>query len=230
MKHLLELVNESLLTERQQQENKYDAEYISLTKEYLNILGEQNIKNSVQTAIDETNLLLSKIKDAVGYDLAKKIMNGQVIDRIIEGELAKSMNGCGGFSFKQGSEGKNDKDIECISIGSKIDTKYNDLEVSPGIKFDSNLAHSYGIELKCSQKNSIIGNKSYAQDEASKGSKKDKYSFYILITKLTPDPNLQITSNYGIDFCFLTQSDWLAAAKGNSAKIVAIDDRIIKLK
>ena len=218
------------IVERESYSNENDAQYKELAEVYLNLLGGPSaLKEKVETAIAKTNEIIKTIFDALGSDLTKKIVNSQVIGRIVEGELAKSLNGLGGFSFVQGSEGKNDKDIECVKNGGTVDKKFDDLQVANGIKFISSSAHSYGIELKCTQSNTVIGNKSYANDESSERSKKDKYSFYILLTKLKPDSNFVIQNNYNIQFCFLTQSDWKAAAKGNSAKIVAVDDRLIKI-
>ena len=77
--------------------------------------------------------------------------------------------------------------------------------------------------------NKVSGNKSYVIDKPSENSKKDKYSFYILITngKITND--LQISMDYDADFCYLTQSDWEAGKSSSFATPHVIEDRLIKI-
>lgn len=193
-------------------EANQDVELIDkMVNEYLENVGRGIIKAAVDNAISNTNNILKVFND---NNLAEYV-NGQMLGRIIEKELAKSCN-FGGFSFRQGSEGKDEKDIECISIGKKLPEEYN------AILGDIDNPHNYGIELKCTQRSKPVGNKSYAMDLTDDTTHKGKQSFYIVITNIhwgKGTTNANITS-YNVYFGFLRQMDWKGAAKGNSASVV----------
>jgi len=209
--------------------NEFDNEYIQLTQDYLDILDADQVHQRILKAIQETNKILAKIRDIIGIDIALEVFKGQAIGRIVEYNLVKTMNGCAGFKFFHGSENKNHKDLECEKIGKSLSDKYDTLKVSPSNTFDSKNPHSYGIELKFATTSNVAGNKAYVIDKPDENSKKDKYSFYILITngKITND--LQISLDYDASFCYLTQSDWEYGEKGSFAKPHVIEDRLIKI-
>ena len=197
-------------------EANQDVEVIDkMVNDYLEIIGRGNVRAAVDTAISNTNGILKVFND---NNLAEYV-NGQMLGRIIEKELAKNCD-FNGFTFKQGSEGKDEKDIECIGIGTRLPEEYD------VILGDVNNPHNYGIELKCTQGSKPVGNKSYAMDPTDDTTRKGKQAFYIVITNIRwrsgsgENITAQITS-YNIYFGFLRQMDWKGAAKGNSAAVVA---------
>ena len=196
-----------------------------MTQQYINLLGENNILDAVRDALEnKTNNIL----DIFNKNSITEFVNGQMLGRIIEKNLASGRT-IGGFAFRQGSEGRDEKDIECVSIGGqRLDEKFNE------IIGNVDDAHNYGIELKCTQGSRPVGNKSYAIDVTDDSTKKMKQSFYIIITNIKwgkGTANLRINS-YNVYFAFLQQKDWVGANKGNSASIrpdVWKSDRIIQL-
>lgn len=196
-----------------------------MVQDYLKNFGSSNICSAVETAIKNTNNIL----EVFNKNQLAEYVNGQMLGRIIEKELAKSCD-FNGFTFRQGSEGKDEKDIECESVGEYLDEKYNDILGNVKEK------HNYGIELKCTQSSKPVGNKSYAMDPTDDNTRKGKQSFYITITNIHwkngsgENLSAQIT-NYNIYFGFLRQIDWKGAAKGNSASVVPDAwKRMIRLK
>ncbi len=181
----------------------------NMTLDYINMLGINNIKSAVVTAINKTNNILKIFNNNEIAD----ILNMQMIGRIIEKMLAECCN-FNGFMFQQGSE-FDEKDINCTKIGEKLPEKYNK------ILTDISNPHNYGIELKCTSYPKPIGNKSYAIDNITDKTRKNKQSFYIIITNIKYGKgtnNVNIT-NYKVYFGFLRQSDWKGGSSGNAAYI-----------
>lgn len=219
--------------------------YKTLAKKYLTIVGgsksipedekalnnnAQNgieiFKGCIQNAIDETNKILKIFSDngIAGF------VNGQMLGRIVEAKLAESMKDVKGFTFEQGSEASNDKDIECKECPKEL------FELGLG-----DYAHFYGIELKCSQGTGITGNKSYALDVADgegKSTKSNKNAFYFLINYKAPIEipqtvdgqtskdvanNIKVNNfaitKYTCYFGFIEQNDWVYGDKGNAASL-----------
>ena len=141
-------------------------------------------------------------------------INAKMISGIIEHYLADEMSNINGFTFEQGKENSENKDICCKKINNKIleEDIFNDIDNE--LKF-------FSIELKCTtRKSSITGNKSYAIDKSEK-SQKNKQSFYILITyDYSFDENKNITIKLrNAYFGYIVQDDWIYGDTGNSSEL-----------
>lgn len=208
----------------------HNQDYAQIARSYLDLLGgEDEILIRALNAIEKTNIELAGAREKWGDDHAKIYCKGQLLGHMVETNLAEQMDGCGGFKFVQGKEQKNHKDIECIYAPYFLDKKYNSLPVSDESNFDVSTAHSYGIEVKFSTTKKISGSKSYAKDKHTARSKKDKYSFYILISNGRITDDIQISDDFDVYFCFLVQEDWSAGDAGNFASPKVIEERMIQI-
>lgn len=167
---------------------------IPKVKEYLDMLGEENLKTVIEKAISDSNEVIKTFKD----ENILEFINGHVIGRIIEKKLANRMKNINGFNYLQGRENRTDKDIICVKSPDKAkESSY------------------YSLECKTSIGSGITGNKSYAKDAPSENSK-DKNSFYILINNYKRVDEIETYNAY---FGYIAQSDWEYSDKGNSSRI-----------
>lgn len=186
-------------------------------EEFVKIINKNNaLKTTIIDAINDTNNILN-----IFYE--NNIMwfvNGQIIGKIIESVLAKRLNNSSklnGFSYKQSTSAKFEKDFVCTDFPKNEIDKIN--------IFKDKSENFFDIELKCSQSSQIIGGKSYAADKLSK---KNKKSFYIFINYNKPNiPNecendIEINKKFIIDvdkinisICYLEQCDWWYSSGGS---------------
>lgn len=191
----------------------------ALAQKYVECIGEDNIKSVVKSAENDINDVISKLWS---LDIPF-VTKGQFVGRVLETCIARHLTDLNGFRFQQGVENSSDKDFECKAIPGNVK---DDFEGFSDINKFNN-PHNFGIELKCFQGSSPVGNKSYAADDDN-GLKGDKKSFYLLIgytpikaSSKTGESLLQRISIRSIRVVYLLHSDWQAAAKGNSASLKA---------
>lgn len=225
MKSLVSFINE--MHKKDYDAEKYEnpethKKYKDMAEKYVKYCGKENFKACIDKAIIETNKVLRIFlqNGITGF------VNGQLIGHIIETKLVESLN-FEGFTFKQGREISDNKDITCIKVSKDF------LELG-------NPA-AYGIEVKCSQGTGITGNKSYALDVTTDSKDKikpNKDSFYLLINytsnikipQTIDDQNAEtiIVNNnvesFGIKlkscyFGYIEQNDWMYGDTGNSASL-----------
>lgn len=166
---------------------------IPKVQDYLNLIGEKNLVNVINSTIEDVNGVIESFKK----ENVLEFINGHVIGRIIEKKLAGCINKTNGFEFQQGAENRTDKDIICTKCPDDKNPSY------------------YSLECKTSLGPGITGNKSYAQDKKSENSK-DKNSFYILINNYK---KVDTIKTYNAYFGFIEQKDWQFGNKGNASRI-----------
>ena len=173
--------------------------------EYLKYISFEQLQKVVEQAIDETNQSISTITD-------RDVLESLGMGRLLETKLARSMNTIPDFTFVHGKENRKDKDIMCVS---GLVAEYP--------------ANFFSVEVKTSKTKSVIGNKSYANDTPTEGSK-DRNSFYIIICNYK---EVGIIKSYDAFFGYIEQKDWKPADSGSSAhldfKKLFYDGKLIKL-
>lgn len=228
MKRLISFINEGNIKD---EDKKL---YINYSHKYLEYLNNNNelcevIKKTFDT--DITDVLKIMNDNHISNFLDKKI-----IPRIVEYYLANKMSNVNGFTFEQSKENSKNKDICCTKINDKILEEDIFKDIDNPLEF-------FSIELKCSSNpSSITGNKSYAIDNPN-NPKKNKQSFYILITYDYSDENNKTNENNknknitvklrNAYFGYIVQNDWIYGNSGNSSSLKINDNeknnRIIQI-
>lgn len=235
MKSLQFYLNEghtSTYDKQEYMDNPKHEIYKQYALDYLSVLNSDGqLYTCIKEAINSTN----DVFDVFYSNGISGFLNGQMVGRIIETNLADQMKSINGFAYSQGQENSSEKDINCTVMPEDFDID--------GIE---SLPYNYGIELKCSKGKGITGNKSYAKDI---NGRKDKASFYILInyewpTDL-PENNEDVTQadllneykfnikSYTAYFCYLDKDDWWYGDKGNAASLkmgVLKQKRLLEIK
>lgn len=189
--------------------NKLYTNYSYKYFEYLN--NNNKLGEAIEAAFKNIN---ENILQIMNDNHISSFINAKMISGIIKHYLADEMSNINEFTFKQGKENSENKDISCEKINDKIleEDIFND--INNPLKF-------FSIELKCTtRKSSITGNKSYAIDKSEK-SQKNKQSFYILITyDYSFDENKNITIKLkNAYFGYIVQNDWIYGDTGNSSEL-----------
>lgn len=186
--------------------------YTNYSNKYFNYLNKDDkLTKAIETAFKKIN---ENILQIMNDNHISSFINAKMISGIIEHYLADEMSNINEFTFKQGKENSENKDICCEKINDKIlkEDIFKDI---------NNPSEFFSIELKCTtRKTSITGNKSYAIDNSGK-SKKNKQSFYILITyDYSFDENKNITIKIrNAYFGYIVQKDWIYGDTGNSSEL-----------
>lgn len=218
MKELISFINEVHIKEGNSksitEEDK--KSYINYSYKYFEYL---NNNGKLGKAIEETFKYISdNVLKIMNDNHISNFIDKKIIPRIIEYYLATKMSDINGFKFIQSEENSKNKDICCKKINDKI------LEEDIFKDINDNPLEFFSIELKCSSKpSSITGNKSYAIDK-SDNQKKNKQSFYILITydyfdnKTNGNKNITIKLKNAY-FGYIVQNDWIYGDSGNSSRL-----------
>jgi hypothetical protein len=163
------------------------------------------LNNIIQLAIDKYHKDLEFICSD-GED--RTYLLGNNLGRQLETLISKYLNNnTSDLLYRQGNEG-NECDFTCLT---------------------NNI---YSIELKTSKQFRvkipipvITGNKAYAEDKEDKKSKKSKNHFYLLINYDFKDYKV---ARYHAWFGFIKQSDWKAAKKGGTCKLITENEDLQK--
>ena len=211
MKKLISFINEAHRKEYslENTKNKLYTEYSYKYFEYLN--NNDKLGKAIEATFKNINDNILRI---MNDNHISSFINAKMISGIIEHYLAAEMSNINGFTFEQGKENSENKDICCKKINDKILEEDIFKDITEELKF-------FSIELKCStKKSSITGNKSYAIDKSEK-SQKNKQSFYILITyDYSFDENKNITIKLKTAyFGYIVQNDWIYGDTGNSSEL-----------
>lgn len=211
MKKLISFINEVHRKDYNLKDIKNEL-YTNYSYKYFEYL---NNKNELCKSIEQTfKNINDNILKIMNDNHISTFINAKMISGIIEYYLSNEMSNINGFTFEQSVENSKNKDICCEKINNKIleEDIFKDID---------NPMEFFSIELKCtSKKSTITGNKSYAIDN-SKKPRKNKQSFYILITyDYSFDENKNITIKLkNAYFGYIVQNDWIYGDTGNSSQL-----------
>lgn len=224
MKSIINFINE---VHRKEDNSKGITEedkksYINYSHKYFEYLNNNDkLSNAIQKTFKYINDNVLKI---MNDNHISNFIDKKIIPRIIEYYLANKMSNINKFRFRQSEENSKNKDIYCTKINNKI-LKEDIFKDIKDIKDINNLLDFFSIELKCtSNSSSITGNRSYAVDKPT-NQKKNKRSFYILITyDYFSNKNNENNKNVTIElrnayFGYIVQDDWIYGNGGNSSRL-----------
>jgi len=223
MKQLIDYIsNDNMLDESTETPEVYKE----LITDYIRLFGNGDFEAGKAAIVAAANAACAEVNKVINILAQNNILfvtRGQFVGRVFEtcfGGNKKQGNhflNINGFNFHQGIENSAEKDFECdMAPKNQFTDEFNE----KWSQFAPN-AHSLGIELKCFQGSRPVGNKSYAND-ADDGLKGSKSSFYMLIgyrPVKDAEGNLTNVSIKALQMVYLLQSDWVGAAKGNSASL-----------